>query len=148
MISLIVFFFHNKVRLVAGGHAAYQGRVEIFLGGLWGTVCEDSWDLQDAQVVCRQLGYDGSLAAPKQAAFGRGTAALWMSDVQCAGHESSLSDCWRSRQLYCMDSDDASVVCSPPGDVSDINVFFFMKCSLDYRWRINFKQRNLSLGNH
>ena len=104
--------------------------MEISVGGLWGSVCEDSWDLQDAQVVCRQLGFDGGLAAPKQAAFGRGTAALWMSNVQCGGHESSLSDCWKSRQLYCGESDDASVVCTPPGDVTVINVYFFIKKAL------------------
>lgn len=108
------------MRLVAGGLAPYQGRVEILVGGLWGTVCEDSWDLHDAQAVCRQLGYDGALAAPKEAAFGRGTAALWISDLQCKGNESSLSDCWKSRQLYCMESDDASVVCTPPGNVTVI----------------------------
>ncbi|XP_078379682.1 scavenger receptor cysteine-rich domain-containing protein DMBT1-like isoform X2 [Oculina patagonica] len=105
-----------EVRLAAGGHAAYQGRVEIFLGGLWGTVCDDSWDLQDAQVVCHQLGYDGASAAPRNAAFGEGTGVIWMNEVQCTGDEASLSDCRRHdiSLNFCSHYYDASVVCTSP----------------------------------
>ena len=41
------------------GRKEEEGRIEICLNGLWGLVCNYEWDLRDARVVCRQLGYDG-----------------------------------------------------------------------------------------
>ena len=91
-----------------------EGRVEIFYKGEWGTVCDDYWDLRDAIVVCRQLGYTTAVRRSVGAEFGQGTGRIWRDNVACSGSESMLSSCsasyWGSNNCY--HSDDAGVVCA------------------------------------
>ena len=49
---------HGAVRIVSTTYA-YRGRVEVCIGGNWGTVCKDGWTDENSHVVCRQLGYLG-----------------------------------------------------------------------------------------
>ncbi|XP_036980484.1 uromodulin-like [Acanthopagrus latus] len=110
----------GQVRLV-NGNSSCAGRVEIFHSGQWGTVCDDSWGVVDAQVVCRQLGCGRVLSAPSFAAFGPGSGPIWMDDVRCTGSESKLTQC--SHQGFgshnCGHFEDASVVCeAPPSDLT------------------------------
>ena len=88
--------------------------MEVFRGGHWGTVCSDLWDLKDAQVVCRQLGYYKAVAAPTFATFGEGNGHIWLNSVQCLGNENSLERCPKGRypSTKCSHREDASVICT------------------------------------
>ena len=93
--------------------------MEIYYRGRWGTVCDDSWDINDARVVCRQLGYPSAVSAPHRARFGQGSGKIWLDDVQCQGNESSIANCnhasWGVHN--CGHGEDASVVCSSKYDI-------------------------------
>ena len=97
-----------------------SGRVEVLHMGTWGTICDYSWGLREADVVCRQLGYDGALSAPSYAAFGKGIGQIRLDYVHCEGGEISILDCyhsgWGVRYNYWYYNDaDAGVVCRPTG---------------------------------
>ncbi len=90
------------------------GRVEVYHNGRWGTVCDNDWDINDARVVCRQLGFQVALTAYQAGIFGRTTGQIWLGDVNCTGDESSLSSC--SHQGLgvhnCRHAEDARVGCT------------------------------------
>ena len=102
-----------QVRL-AGGSTPNEGRVEVLYNGVWGTVCDDSWGIEDATVVCRQLGFsDVGAQAHSQAHFGQGSGSIMMDDLGCTGTETSIDQYshrgWESHN--CAHSEDASVIC-------------------------------------
>ncbi|XP_060906299.1 deleted in malignant brain tumors 1 protein-like isoform X2 [Labrus mixtus] len=103
----------GEVRLVNRGNQSCSGRVEIFHRGQWGTVCDDDWDLRDANVVCRQLDCGPPRSALLNAAFGPGSGPIWLDDVGCSGNETSITECRHSGLGVhnCNHIEDASVVC-------------------------------------
>ena len=110
------------------------GRVEIYYNDTWGTVCDDNWDIKDATVVCRMLGFTYAWMALSFGALitnpetdDYGTGPIWLDDVDCTGNESSLTECnhngWNVHN--CDHLEDAGVWCSDaprPDDQIDSNV--------------------------
>ncbi|KAK1877649.1 Scavenger receptor cysteine-rich type 1 protein M130 [Dissostichus eleginoides] len=107
----------GQIRLALSGSNRCSGRVEIYLYSTWGTVCDDGWDLDDAQVVCRQLGCGSALWAPHSAHYGQGNGPIWLDDVGCSGSESSVTECTHPGfgTHNCRHSEDAGVFCSDAG---------------------------------
>ena len=81
-----------QVRLF-GGVPNLMGQVQLGYHGLWGTVCGSNWDIREAQVVCRQLGYDKAVAATYKSAFGKSTGHVWAQSFNCNGEEGTLDEC-------------------------------------------------------
>ena len=104
----------EKVRL-RGGQRSNEGRVEVYHGGVWGTIClTDNWDTNDAAVICRQLDFPGVVSAPKSAHFGQGSGPVLFGSVHCHGNEKKFDECHRfglGSRYYCSHSKEASVVC-------------------------------------
>ncbi|XP_041475664.1 deleted in malignant brain tumors 1 protein-like [Lytechinus variegatus] len=100
-----------QVRLVGGSNDA-EGTVEVLNDGSWGTICHDFWDLRDARVVCRMLGFDGALKAPRSARFGQGSGRILLVGVGCDGTEDNLADCAHPGiGDYCIHAWDAGAIC-------------------------------------
>ncbi|XP_064230578.1 HHIP-like protein 1 isoform X1 [Aotus nancymaae] len=109
-------FRDGDVRLVRRtGLRSGSGRVEVFVGGRWGTVCDDSWDINGAAVVCRQLGFPYAVRAVKRAEFGQGgSLPILLDNVRCKGWERNLLECQHNGvgTHDCEHEEDAGVVCS------------------------------------
>ncbi|XP_041362239.1 scavenger receptor cysteine-rich type 1 protein M130-like isoform X2 [Gigantopelta aegis] len=103
------------IRLRGNSTYVNSGRVEVYRRGQWGIVCDDEWDLKDATVTCRQLGFKhGAASAPHNAKYGYGNYTeddVLMDQVSCTGLERHLQECHYNTHHDCKQHEAASVVC-------------------------------------
>ena len=102
----------------------YSGRVEVRQpSGSWGTVCDDSFDDNDALVICKMLGYERG-TAKIEAHYGQGAGNIFMDDMECNGNERSIFEChysgWGTHN--CEHNEDAAVECQLTGLHSVMNM--------------------------
>ena len=87
--------------------------MEVLYNGSWGTVCDDDWDMVDANVVCRQLNCGVAVAVGSSARFGKGTGLILLDNVDCRGSETELGQCralgWGVHNCY--HYEDVAVTC-------------------------------------
>ena len=79
--------------MLVGGSGPHEGRVEILYHGRHGTICSRYWDIRDATVVCKMIGYKGARRSYKDSHFGNGTEEILLDAVECKGKERSLLAC-------------------------------------------------------
>ncbi|XP_054911103.1 scavenger receptor cysteine-rich type 1 protein M130-like isoform X2 [Poeciliopsis prolifica] len=104
---------HHSVRLKGHGDQC-AGRVEVWKDGTWGTVCDDRFDLREANVVCSQLGCGGALRVTGQnGLFPPGSGPIHLDELNCTGNEQNLWFCPGVQEKSdCGHKEDAGVVCS------------------------------------
>ena len=107
---------HN-VELI-GGQNANEGFIEIYKSGAGrGGVCDDEFDINDANVICRLAGYPKGVSNIyiDSKPFGHGNGEIGMDDLKCHGHEKSIFDCpyggWGNSD--CNNGEWAGVRCKP-----------------------------------
>ncbi|XP_067909384.1 deleted in malignant brain tumors 1 protein-like [Heterodontus francisci] len=156
-VFLIAFAFRGKnysatqgfsLRL-ANGNNKCEGRVEILYNGRWGTVCDDSWTMSNAQVVCRQIRCGEAVATLPVAHFGHGTGEIVLDDINCQGDEDNLWDCPNSGWLShnCQHSEDVAVNCSAGLEEEDNGKFLICEILDGNLWRsplhVNHKDQQI-----
>jgi len=99
---------HGDLLELQGGNSRREGNV--FLNGR--PICDDSWTQNDADVVCRILGFPAGGAATTNGRYGRVDPSYIMDDVKCAGDETSLYDCRFTNEHDCSESEAAGVKCT------------------------------------
>lgn len=122
-----IFCYNNEgaLRLVNGNTTA--GRLEVFLNGQWGTVCDDLFSHFDAHVACIQLGFKSSTGIATGATFGEGDGPIHMDDVQCVGNEMNLVQCPHVASQYgnCGHSEDVGLYCAKAGKLKSWQESYF-----------------------
>lgn len=91
-----------------------KGRLEIFHAGAWGTVCDDEFDIYDAMVACRQMGFLMALSVVPAAYYGDGSGPIHLDNMRCTGGENNLMECPRGNaraEHDCQHSEDIGIVC-------------------------------------
>ncbi|XP_026832666.1 uncharacterized protein LOC6545031 isoform X3 [Drosophila erecta] len=100
-----------------GGRNSNEGRLEVKHHGVWGSVCDDDFNIKSAQVACNSMGFFGPAKIEKNI-FGNGNGPIWLDQVMCFGNETSIDQCnhWNWGEHNCNHTEDVALHCTagPP----------------------------------
>ena len=100
----------GDLRLI--GPTSFQGTVAVYYKGVWGTICDDSWGFTDANVVCKQLGFERASRIWIRAHYGQGPGPIWIDQINCPVNAKSILNCNPNWGIHdCSKSEDAGVDC-------------------------------------
>ena len=135
-------FVDNLIRL-QGSTLPYAGRVEVFYAGVWGTISSSNWDINDATVVCRQLGYSaGAEVALKNGVYGLVSGPVWVTNLRCTGSESNVMECVHdglgNKTEFLYRGYTASVICKDSSSRNGNTKFHLMYSHRQFCRRLTF----------
>lgn len=94
--TVLLICFIAPIRFVDDNiRSSNEGEVEVYYGGMWDRICKAGWDINDANVACRELGYTGATSSEYSKAVHGQHATAILDGVLCTGTESHLLDCPR-----------------------------------------------------
>ncbi|CAG2249585.1 unnamed protein product [Mytilus edulis] len=112
---LVIDESHMFVRFIGTGQHN-EGLVEVYVNGVWGTICDDGWTNTDAGVICSMMGFSSQNAiAYGNATYGSDTdVPIYLDEVNCQGGETHIAQCtlpqgWALHD--CDHNEDAGVKC-------------------------------------
>ena len=98
---------------LSDGHNSRSGRVEIYIDGQWGTVCDDYWNASSTTVLCKQLGL-GNTGIFNHYGAGPLGSPIYLDNVKCNGSEANILACSHLplSDHNCDHNNDVGVMCS------------------------------------
>lgn len=135
-----------------GSNSSLEGRVELCLDGMWGTICDNFWGNAEATVVCNQLSLGSTDAVGVSGArFGPGTGPILLDSFFCRGTEVVLTNCFHRPpdNTACTHGQDASVICSGTSWIYTSSFFYLLSyfvCRTQVQeWRCETGRRTVSI---
>lgn len=98
----------------------FAGRVEVRYLGMWGSVCDDDFNIEEGNVLCRMMGWTRATHIYKNNTYGPGSGFIWLDDLRCLGFENSVENClhmpWGVSN--CDHTEDVGLRCTSDSDTS------------------------------